>query len=92
MPRILYHITDSVNQPGSTKADPQTWINVGTVKSVLYEETAISSEKTLSVNTAENFETDLKLTNATEVVCETEGRIVYVYGYEGAKFITDDGL
>lgn len=92
MARTLYHITAGTPQAGATQADPQTWINVGAVKSVLYEERATISEKTLYVNTSASFLTDLKLTASSEMVRETEGRIVYVFGYEGAKFITDDGL
>ena len=91
MGRVLNHVTDNTETPGSVKRAPDAWINQGAVLTVFYDKRSETPDTALYVNTAPNLNTDIKL-KLEETAQETDGRNVYVMGSEGAMYITDDGL
>lgn len=92
MARQAYHITAGAPDADHIKVTPEAWYNVGAVQSATMSEQGSSNVgKVLSVNTLEEKASSVALLLPEQAAFEDEGRTLYAFGYEGQKFIADDG-
>lgn len=91
MARLAYHVTAGTADAGHIKVAPKAWYSVGAVQSIFLKQ-AVNKGGPLLVNIAEEKITAVSLGFVDDSALETDGRPLFVFGAEGQRFVSDDGV